>query len=87
MLLASVPAIIAPVVAPIPTAAHPTDRDRGRTGNRGGPRDRAPTDHSSACTRPRPNISDSFLHRCLIGLNRGRNRLDRDPAAGHQLPA
>lgn len=36
-------------------------------------------------TRPRPNISDSLTRSCLIRLDRGRQRLDRAPTAGHEL--
>ena len=48
--IAPVPTIIAPVLTPIPAASHPMDRDRGRAGHRRGPRDRSPSQHSTAST-------------------------------------
>ena len=50
MLLAPVAAIITPILAPIATASHPADRDRGRAGNRCGPHDRSPSHHSATHT-------------------------------------
>jgi hypothetical protein len=50
MLLAPVPPVIAPVLAAIPAAAYPTDSYRGSAGHRGGPRNRSPSQHPSACT-------------------------------------
>src|SRR5437879_823925 len=49
-IIAPVPTIIAPILAPIPTASHPPDRDGGRTGDRSGPHDRSPSHQSSTCT-------------------------------------
>ena len=48
--IAPVSTIVAPVLATIPAAAHPMDRDRGRAGDSSGPRDRSPSQDSSACT-------------------------------------
>ena len=72
MLLAPVPAVVAPVLASDPPGGYPTDSYRGSAGHRGGPHDRSPSITPPPARRRRPNISDSFLVRCLIRLDGGR---------------
>jgi hypothetical protein len=49
-IIAPVPTIITPIIAPIPTASHAPHRDRGRAGHRCGPHDRSPSHHSATHT-------------------------------------
>jgi hypothetical protein len=46
--LASVPAVIPSVLAPVPATAHTAGHDRGGTGYRGGPSDRSSSEQAAS---------------------------------------